>query len=146
MIQNILDNRVLLIPIGAWLTSQVLKVLINVWLERKVNLAHLFSAGGMPSSHSALVASVTMVIAFDLGVGSPLFGLSTIFAIIVMYDAAGVRRTVGTHARVLNRLLDELLVRHQINEDRLRELVGHTPLQVIAGAILGVVFTLIWVG
>ncbi|MHB1005191.1 MAG: divergent PAP2 family protein [Chloroflexota bacterium] len=141
---ELLSNRILVIPIGIWFLSQVLKVLIGVWMERRFNPQLLFTAGGMPSSHSALVASVTTTIAHETGVDSPLFGAAAVFSAIIMYDAAGVRRTVGTHARVLNLILDELLARHQLDEERLRELVGHTPLQVVAGALMGLTVTLWW--
>jgi len=139
---DLLGNRVLMLPLAAWLVSQFLKVLINLRFERKLNLRYLTAAGGMPSSHSALVASVTTAIGRELGLGSPLFGAAVIFSVIVMYDAAGVRRAVGTHARVLNLLLDELVLYHKLDEARLRELVGHTPLQVAAGALVGVLITL----
>lgn len=141
---EMLGNRVLLVPLLAWLVSQSIKVLLNWWWERRFDLRQLTAAGGMPSSHSALVAALTTAIARQAGLGSPLFGAAVIFSTIVMYDAAGVRRTVGTHARVLNLLLDELFVRHQIDEARLRELVGHTPVQVGAGAILGLLLALLF--
>jgi uncharacterized protein len=136
---DILSNRVLLVPLAAWLVSQCLKVMLNWLIDRKVNWGYFTTSGGMPSSHSALVAAVTTAIGRQVGIGSPLFGAAVVFSVIVMYDAAGVRRTVGTHARVLNMLLDELVVRHQIDEARLRELVGHTPTQVAAGALVGVI-------
>ena len=141
---ELLGNRVLFVPLLAWAVSQSIKVLLNYWWERKLDLRHLVAAGGMPSSHSALVAALTTAIARQAGLGSPLFGAAVIFSTIVMYDAAGVRRTVGRHARVLNLLLDEMFVRHQLDEARLRELVGHTPVQVVAGATLGVVLAVLF--
>ena len=118
---ELLSNRILVIPIGIWFLSQVLKVVIGLWIERRLNPQLLFTSGGMPSSHSALVASVTTAIAHETGVDSPLFGAAAVFSAIIMYDAAGVRRTVGTHARILNLILDELLTRRQLDEERLRE-------------------------
>jgi acid phosphatase family membrane protein YuiD len=129
------------VPITAWLVSQVLKVAVNLWFERKLTLSYVLSAGGMPSSHSALVASLSACVARETGPSSPLFAAVVVFSAIVMYDAAGVRRAVGTHARVLNLLLDEVFIHHQIDEARLRELVGHTPLQVLAGALVGLLVT-----
>ncbi len=140
---DLLSNRVLIIPLVAWFISQLLKVVVNLWFERKLDWGYLITAGGMPSSHSALVAAVTTAIGRESGLGSPLFGAAVVFSAIVMYDAAGVRRAVGRHARVLNLLLDEVFVQHQIDEARLRELVGHTPLQVVAGALVGVFVTLV---
>ena len=141
---DFLANRILVVPLLAWAVSQALKVLIDWWVDRRFDASHLGSAGGMPSSHSALVAAVTTAIGRQEGIGSPLFGAVVVFSVIVMYDAAGVRRTVGTHARVLNRLLDELLETHTLDEARLKELVGHTPLQVGAGATLGIVLALLF--
>lgn len=141
---ELLSNRVLLVPLSAWVISQALKVVIGLLVERRLNLVYVLAAGGMPSSHSALVTSLTTIIAHEQGLGSPLFGTAAVLAAIVMYDAAGVRRTVGTHARVLNLILDELLVRHKFDEKRLREIVGHTPLQVLVGAIVGLTVALLW--
>ncbi|MCL4466992.1 MAG: divergent PAP2 family protein [Chloroflexi bacterium] len=140
---ELLANRVLVVPLAAWLVSQCLKVVLGWLIDRRVTWSYFTTSGGMPSSHSALVAAVATAIGRQSGVGSPLFGAAVIFSVIVMYDAAGVRRTVGTHAKVLNMLLDEFFVRHQIDEARLRELVGHTPTQVAAGALLGMTLALL---
>ncbi|MHB1133275.1 MAG: divergent PAP2 family protein [Chloroflexota bacterium] len=141
---ELVANRVLLVPLLAWAVSQALKVLIDWWVDRRLDLSHLAASGGMPSSHSALVAAVATAVARQVGLGSPLFGAVVVFSVIVMYDAAGVRRTVGTHARVLNRLLDEILETHTLDEARLKELVGHTPLQVAAGAMVGTILALLF--
>lgn len=142
---DLLQNRILVVPLVAWIISQVLKVIIVFAVERKLDLSYLTTPGGMPSAHSAIVAALATSIAQELGVGSPLFAVAVIFAFIVMYDATGVRQAVGTHARILNRLLEDILVGHQLNEARLRELIGHSPLQVGAGAALGITLALIWV-
>ncbi len=139
---EVLANRVLVIPVIVWLVAQLTKVLIALWIERKLNLELALTSGGMPSSHSGMVCSLATVVGSLQGVGSPLFGFAVVFAVVVMYDAAGVRRDVGTHARIINMILDQLLTRHQFDEQRLRELVGHTPLQVLLGAILGVTLSL----
>ena len=106
----------------------------------------MVSTGGMPSAHSALVTSLTTAIGRELGLGSPLFAVSAVFAAIVMYDAAGLRQAVSVQARILNRMLDELFTQHAFSERRLRELIGHTPLEVSAGfglgLVVGVIFTL----
>ena len=93
----------------------------------------------MPSSHSALVTSLATAIGRQEGMGSPIFAASVIFASIVMYDAAGVRQSVSIQARILNRMLDELFTQHAFSERRLRELLGHTPLEVFAGFLLGLI-------
>jgi len=139
------NNPYLTIPLIAWGIAQVLKLIISSVQERRLNLGALASMGGMPSSHTALVVSVTTVVGVRQGVSSPLFGVAAIFTGVVMYDAAGVRRAAGLQARVLNRMIDDL--RHlQLKEERLRELIGHTPFEVVAGALIGVLVTLALLG
>ena len=136
---DILDNRVLLVAISASLIAQVLKLFIELAVHRKVNLRVLVTTGGMPSSHSALVAALATGVGQTIGWSSPDFAIATIFAIIVMYDAAGVRQAAGKQARILNQILDELFQEDpKFNEDRLKELLGHTPVQVIVGLALGI--------
>lgn len=136
---NILNNQVLLVALVACLVAQLLKLVVELTKERKFNLKTLFTTGGMPSAHSALVSALAAGVGQTLGWDSPEFALATIFAIIVMYDAAGVRQAAGKQARILNQIIDEFFQGDQkFNEDRLKELLGHTPFQVIVGLILGV--------
>jgi uncharacterized protein len=128
----------LVIPLIAWAIAQSLKVLTDSVRHRHLDLARLGSSGGMPSSHTAMVAALSTLIATHLGLRSAAFAISAIFSAVVMYDAAGVRRAVGVQARVLNRIVDDLLRQQGIKEDRLRELIGHTPFEVYAGAALGI--------
>jgi acid phosphatase family membrane protein YuiD len=121
-----------------------LKVLVSLFTERRVNLHLLVSAGGMPSSHSTLVAGLATAVAIQYGVGSSLFAVVFVFAVIVMYDAAGVRRAVGIQAQLLNQMIDELFAGHPISETHLRELIGHTPFQVFVGAALGIGLVWLW--
>lgn len=138
-IGDILQNRVLLVALAACLLAQMLKVVVEFARHRKVNLRVLVETGGMPSSHSALVTALACGIGQTIGWHSPVFAATTVFAIIVMYDAAGVRQAAGKQARLLNQITDELFHENpEFNEDRLKELLGHTPLQVIAGSVLGV--------
>jgi len=130
------------IPLIAWAIAQSLKVVTDSLRHRRVDLAQLGSSGGMPSSHTAMVLSLTTLIGRKVGVGSPEFAISAIFSAVVMYDATGVRRAVGQQARILNRIVDDLLTQQGLNEDRLRELIGHTPFEVYAGAALGIVVAL----
>ncbi len=141
---EILSNRVLVVSLGAWLLAQVLKVLIYLSHERRLNLRHLVSSGGMPSSHSALVTALATATAITAGPRSPLFAVAFIFAAVVMYDAAGVRQAVSVQARILNRMLDEIFVEQRFNEKRLRELIGHTPVEVFVGATLGLLVALLF--
>jgi Uncharacterized protein conserved in bacteria len=108
----------------------------------KVNVRVLVETGGMPSAHSALVAALATGVGQTVGWASPDFAIALVFAIIVMYDAAGVRQAAGKQARILNQIIDEFFNEdHHFNEDRLKELLGHTPFQVIVGSILGVVIS-----
>ena len=140
---DILDNQVLVIALLACLIAQLLKLLFELVVHRKVNIRVLVTTGGMPSAHSALVTALATGVGQEIGWSSPDFAIAAIFAIIVMYDAAGVRQAAGKQARILNQILDELFQEHpKFNEDRLKELLGHTPVQVIVGSALGVVTAL----
>jgi acid phosphatase family membrane protein YuiD len=136
---NILHNQVLVIALLACVMAQVLKVPIELVKNRKFNLRYLVTTGGMPSSHSAFVGALAAGVGQTVGWESPEFAIAVIFAIIVMYDAAGVRQAAGKQARILNQIIDEFFTEdHQFNEARLKELLGHTPFQVIVGLGLGV--------
>lgn len=122
----------------AWFLAQLIKVVLDVVLLRKLDLRRFFSSGGMPSSHSALVLACTTAIGRLYGFEGPLFALSVILSAIVMYDACNVRRSAGDTARLVNQLLEhvERLTAEDFAEN-LREVMGHTPLQVLMGALLG---------
>jgi uncharacterized protein len=128
------------------LIAQVIKVVEDSLRHRRVDLRRLATSGGMPSSHTALVLSLTTVIGSKRGLNSPEFAISAIFSVVVMYDATGVRRAAGRQAQVLNRIIDDLFHREGIREERLRELIGHTPVEVIAGALLGILVALVMLG
>lgn len=136
---DIFHNQVLLVAISACLAAQMLKVVVELVKDGKVNIRSLVETGGMPSAHSAFVTSLATGVGQALGWASPEFAVAVVFAAIVMYDAAGVRQAAGKQARVLNQIIDEFFQGdHQFNEDRLKELLGHTPFQVIAGSALGI--------
>lgn len=140
---DILDNSVLLVAVIACLIAQASKLVIELIKNRKFDARVLVTTGGMPSAHSALVTALATGIGQTAGWASAEFAIATIFAIIVMYDAAGVRQAAGKQARILNQMIDELFHEHkEFNEDRLKELLGHTPFQVIVGSVLGV--TISW--
>jgi uncharacterized protein len=139
---DIIDNHVLLVALIACFTAQGLKAIIELIRHRKLNLRVLVETGGMPSAHSALVTALACGTGQTLGWASPMFAATSVFSIIVMYDAAGVRQAAGKQAKVLNQIIDELFQeKPEIREDRLKELLGHTPFQVIAGSLLGVMIS-----
>jgi len=139
-LESILSNKALWIPAAAWCVAQVMKVIIESIKDRHLNFSYLITMGGMPSSHAALVCALATTIAVVYGVSSAVFAISAFFALVVMYDAAGVRQTVSTQSTMLNRIVDELFKRNPEFQQRVRELIGHTKFEVAAGAILGIVF------
>ena len=141
---DVLSNTALVTATLAWLLAQISKLLIVLLRERQLQLSYLTSAGGMPSSHSAVVVALATRIGMDHGVGSPLFAIAFIFAGVVLYDAAGIRRAVSVQARILNRMLEEVMELKRFNEKRLLELLGHTPFEVFIGSLLGLLVALSW--
>lgn len=135
---SILQNHILVVSLIACFLSQGIKVAIDVIIHRKFNFRVFVSTGGMPSAHSALVGALATGIGQVKGWSSPEFAIAALFAVIVMYDAAGVRQAAGKQARILNQIMDEILSDHDFNEKRLKELLGHTPFQVLVGLALGI--------
>ncbi len=145
MLASLLENKVLLTALVTWALAQGLKFPIMSFVRRRWDWSVLLNAGGMPSSHAALIVSCVNAIGLWYGYNSPLFALGASVAMIVLYDAAGVRRQAGIHAARINFLFEELLQGHPWSEEELREVLGHTPLEVLAGTLLGIVVsTLIW--
>ena len=139
---NILDNHVLLTGLAGWLLAQLLKIPIGFLRTHHWNWALFFGAGGMPSSHSALVTSTAAAVGLYYGFNSPVFGVATAIAMIVVYDATGIRRQAGMQAQKINILVEELLQGHPISEEHLREVLGHTPLEAMGGVLLGLAVAL----
>lgn len=137
------SNHVLWASVVAWLVAQLLKTIRALVATHKLNLSYLAASGGMPSSHSALVTALATSVARVDGLESPAFAIAAILAGVVMYDAAGVRLAVSKQARILNLMLDDFFNERGINEKRLHELIGHTPVQVFAGALIGIIFGII---
>jgi acid phosphatase family membrane protein YuiD len=133
------ENKALIAGVIAWGLAQVFKIPLDYLRTRRWNWALLFTAGGMPSSHSALVTGTTLAIGLYYGFDSPIFALGIAITMIVTYDAAGVRQQAGIHAQRINIIFEELLRGHPINENDLREVLGHTPLEVTGGILLGLV-------
>ncbi|MGL5034486.1 MAG: divergent PAP2 family protein [Microcystaceae cyanobacterium] len=141
---SILQNHVLFVSILASFLAQAIKLIVELIRNGKINLRSLVSTGGMPSSHSALVGALATGVGIQTGWETNEFAIAALFAVIVMYDAAGVRQAAGKQARILNQMIDELFQENaSFSEQRLKELLGHTPVQVIAGLALGVAIAFI---
>jgi len=146
---DLTSNKVFMCGFWAWLLAQVLKVFTNYLSKRSWDWKMLMASGGMPSSHSSLCVGVTTAIAMIHGLNSHVFPVSLAFSLIVMYDAAGVRRHAGKQAEALNKIMAEVFEGHPITDKQLKEVLGHTPLQVICGMLLGVavplfLFRFVW--
>lgn len=134
---QLLYNNIIWVSLLAWFIAQLLKVIFTLIFNRKFDIRRFIGAGGMPSSHSALVVSLATSIGKLEGYDSSIFAVAITFALIVMYDAAGVRRAAGKQAAVLNDILEQIQTKRSIPEEKLKELLGHTPIEVFAGALLG---------
>lgn len=136
-------NHTLWTSITAWFIAQVLKGIFYYFKEKKINFKRFVGAGGMPSSHTALVASLATAVGFQEGWDSIAAAIAMIFAFVVMYDAAGVRLAASKQAVTLNKIVDEIFEAGEFHQERLKEFLGHTPVEVIAGAALGVIIAVI---
>jgi len=143
MVCDLIHNRVFLAAVIAWTIGQFLKAPLDYVLNKRWNWGIILSPGGMPSSHSALVTSVTLAIGFQEGFASPLFALSFAISMVVVYDAAGVRRQAGMHAERINEMMKSFFEGSGIPEKELKEVLGHTPVEVITGVILGILISLV---
>lgn len=143
----LLNNRVLIAALVSWFLGQALKVPVEYLLKRQWNWALWFSSGGMPSSHSSLMVATTLSVGLYHGFDNPLFAIAFAISMIVVYDATGVRREAGFHAQKINLLIEELFRGQRIPQAQLKEVLGHTPREVIAGILLGTAVALIeyWV-
>ena len=138
MMRDFLENKFLIVPFLVWCCIQLFKFITDLVINRKPNFKRLFGAGGMPSSHSAVVATLTTLIGKEYGLGSGIFAVSLVFSLIVMYDAAGVRRAAGKQATILNKLVENYPNSNVIVTEKLVEVLGHTPFQVLVGAVIGI--------
>ena len=139
----IFQNKVLISVLVGWLLAQALKIPTEYLRSRKWMWAMFFAAGGMPSSHTALMVAGTLSVGLYYGFDNPLFAIAIGVTMIIAHDAAGVRRQAGKHAERINVLFDELLHGHMWSEDDLKEIIGHTPLEVIGGIILGLLVAIV---
>ena len=138
IVNRLIQNKILICAAISWATAQVLKTIIHAIVNKTLDPRRLFGDGGMPSAHSATVTSVAVSCGFVCGFDSPIFAVALIFAFIVMHDAMGVRLETGKQAKVLNDLM-EIFYTEGTPEQKLKEFVGHTPLQVISGFVLGLI-------
>lgn len=137
-------NSVLWTAVIGWAAAQILKVILTLIIYKKLDFTRITGSGGMPSSHSSFVVSLTMAVGFTEGFGSVAFAICAVMAFVVMYDAAGVRRSAGQQAAILNKLVETWGKEdYSLTEKKLKELLGHTPIEVIAGAILGIIIAII---
>ncbi|MDD5194617.1 MAG: divergent PAP2 family protein [Candidatus Omnitrophica bacterium] len=137
-------NKVLWVTLLTWVVTQGSKITLATIREKRFNFYWLLSTGGMPSSHSAGVVALAVCIGKQEGFCTPLFALGCIFAFVTMFDAQSWRRSVGVQARILNRMIDDLQEHKKITDNRLKELMGHTPTEVFIGALIGIVIPLIF--
>ena len=138
---DIFQNGILLISIFSCFLAQFIKIFTGK--EKRIDFKRIIISGGMPSSHSSFVTSLAMLVGFDKGFASTEFAITAVFAIIVMYDASGVRRAVGKQAEILNQIVDDFFHGKFDQHKKLKELVGHTPKEVLFGALLGIIIGIV---
>ena len=142
--EGFIQNKYLILPLVTWFFIQLFKLLYDLVTTKKFNFKRIIGAGGMPSSHSAVVVSLATMIGKDIGVNTPIFALALIFAFVVMYDAAGVRRAAGKQARLLNKIVETPGLSGLQVQEKLVEVLGHSPKQVFVGALIGLLVGLIF--
>jgi len=142
-VSGFFGNKIIIVPLIGGFLAQFLKFLINWAKAGKPDFRWLFLTGGMPSAHAASVMALSTLVGIYRGFDSLIFGITFFFSLIVMYDAAGLRRAAGMQASVINKIIDELQIEHRIKEERLREFLGHTPVEVLAGAGIGILLAII---
>jgi acid phosphatase family membrane protein YuiD len=148
-LKAIISNEILIVPLFGWIISQTIKFIINLIVEKKFDFKRLFGDGGMPSGHSAMVSGVATMCALLYGFSSPYFAIATVLALIVMHDAIGVRREAGKHAISIKELAEAFNKTftgktEEIRTENLKLFVGHTPLQVFLGSILGITISCVY--
>ena len=136
---ELLNNKVLLCCVVSWFIAQLLKIFLTYRTSKKIDLTRLVGSGGMPSSHTSFVMALATSVGKISGWNSPIFAVSICFAFVVMYDAAGVRRAAGNQAKILNLIIEDIFLHKPLQNEKLKELLGHTPKEVFAGALLGII-------
>ena len=144
MMGIIFEYRYLIIPFGTWFFIQLFKLIYDLVTTKKFNFKRILGAGGMPSSHSAVVVALCTMVGKEYGINSAIFGIAVIFAFVVMYDAAGVRRAAGKQAKLLNKIVQTPGLTNVEVTEKLQEVLGHTPIQVFVGALIGFIVGMIF--
>lgn len=142
--KSLLHNHVLMVTLCAWAIAQAIKVGLGVLRTKRFDFRWFIGTGGMPSAHAAGSSALAVVIGLDYGFDTVFFALAAVFAMVTMFDAQGVRRSTGKQAALLNKILDDIYWRGKIEEDRLKELIGHTPVEVFMGSIIGILLAIIF--
>ncbi|MFH1776896.1 MAG: divergent PAP2 family protein [Candidatus Omnitrophota bacterium] len=132
-------NKIIWITLLSWIVAQGIKIVIGIVKEKRFDFKWIVGTGGMPSAHSAGVTALAMCIGINRGFASPMFAITLVFALVIMFDAQGVRRSIGRQATTLNKLIEDIYLNRGVQEERFWELVGHTPIEVLVGAFLGIV-------
>lgn len=143
ILTELINNKIFMTTLSAWIIAQIIKVSMGIIREKRFDFRWFVGTGGMHSSHAAGAACLATAIGLEYGFNSVYFALAASFAIVVMFDAQGVRRATGKQAHILNKITEDIYWRGRIDEGRLRELVGHTPVEVIVGFLLGVIIALL---
>ena len=144
MMGIIFEYKYLIVPFATWFFIQLFKLIYDLITTKKFNFKRILGAGGMPSSHSAVVVALCTMIGKNYSINSALFGLSVVFAFVVMYDAAGVRRAAGKQAKLLNKIVQTPGLSNVEVTEKLQEVLGHTPTQVFVGAFIGLIVGLVF--
>ena len=145
LLVNLAGNKILYTVVSTWAITQTIKAIIGVIRERKFDFRWFVGTGGMPSSHAATVSALTTAVGLSFGTESALFVVTGVFSLIVIFDAQGVRRSTGKQAEILNKMMNDIYWKHRIQEDRLKELLGHAPLEVLVGTLTGIAIAfLLW--
>ncbi|MBI5873838.1 MAG: divergent PAP2 family protein [Candidatus Omnitrophica bacterium] len=141
---GILHNHVLMVTLLAWAIAQTIKVALGVLRTKRFDFRWFIGTGGMPSAHAAGSSALATIIGLEYGFQTLVFALAAVFAMVTMFDAQGVRRSTGKQAELLNKILDDIYWRGKIEETRLKELIGHTPIEVFMGSIIGILLAVIF--
>lgn len=139
---SIFKNRVLMTTVTAWVFAQCVKVVLGIIREKRFNFRWFIGTGGFPSSHASGAGALAASCGLNFGFSSPIFALACVFAFVTMFDAQGVRRATGKQAEILNKILEDIYWQGRIKQERLKELIGHTPFEVISGAIMGILIAI----
>ncbi|MDP8259487.1 MAG: divergent PAP2 family protein [Candidatus Gygaella obscura] len=137
-------NKILIVTLISWIIAQTIKVIIGIIREKRFNFLWFIGTGGMPSSHAAGASALATSVGIECGFNSVFFALAAMFALVTMFDAQGVRHSTGKQAQILNRMMADIYFKKRIQEDRLKELIGHTPIQVFVGGLLGMFISILF--